>query len=79
MAVSNIAAHYASQVEQRVFHQAPGALASWAAIPDSVSHCRAMEVRLALWQGWHSKNSRGATRKLQSMPRDAAEPRIQKQ
>ena len=72
MAFSNIAADYAPQAEQRVFCQAPGALASWAAIPDSISHCRTMEVRVASWQVRHGEHSKEATCKLQSMPPDAA-------
>ena len=60
MVFSDIAAHCAPQAEKGVSCQAPGALASGAGIPDSVSHCRAMEVRQAAWQVWRSEGSRAA-------------------
>ena len=47
MAFSDIAAHCAPSAGQRVFCKTPGAPAPWAAIPDSIGHCRAMEVIVA--------------------------------
>ena len=48
MAFRDIAAHCAPSAGQRVFCEAPGAPAPWAAIPDSIGHCRAMEVKEAV-------------------------------